>query len=296
MIENEALQQLIDRIDTSLVRYFSDKDLTCNPLDRAMEYTLLAGGKRLRALLVLVTCKGCGGDVDAALPFSLAVEMIHTYSLIHDDLPCMDDDDIRRGKPTNHIIFGEANAILAGDALQAEAFQILAETPHEQLPADRRIAMVSELSRAIGRRGMVAGQVMDLTQENQKTDQQTLELLHHRKTGRFLECCVRLGGHLANVTPEVMQALTSYATHMGLLFQVVDDLLDEEATSESLGKTAGKDKASGKATFPKLLGSEAAHDYADDLLEKAEKSLEAVPEDAASDLREIAEFIRHRDH
>lgn len=296
MIENEALQHLIDRIDTSLVRYFAEKDLTCNPLDRAMEYTLLAGGKRLRALLVMVTCKGCGGQEEDALPFALCVEMMHTYSLIHDDLPCMDDDDMRRGKPTNHIIFGEANAILAGDALQAEAFQILADTPHPQLKPERRIQMISELARAIGRRGMVAGQIMDLSQENQVTNQATLELLHHRKTGSLFEFCLRMGGHLANADQATMDALSIYAKSMGLMFQVVDDLLDEEASSETLGKTAGKDKASGKATYPKLLGTEAAHDYADQLLTQAETALSAIPAAAAEPLREILEFIRHRDY
>lgn len=296
MIENEALQHLIDRIDTSLVRYFSEKDLTCNPLDRAMEYTLLAGGKRLRALLVMVTCEGCGGDAQAALPFSLATEMMHTYSLIHDDLPCMDNDDMRRGKPTNHIIFGEANAILAGDALQAEAFCILAETAHPTLKPERRIATIAELANAIGRRGMVAGQVMDLSQEKQSPDLKTLELLHHRKTGSLFEFCVRLGGHLADADAQVMAALSVYAKNMGLMFQVVDDILDVEVSSEQLGKTAGKDKKAGKATFPKLMGLEAAHDYADALLEKAEAALQAVPQEAAADLREIAEFIRHRNH
>jgi len=295
MIEDSQIETWVDRIDTELVRYFSKKDMSCNPLDRAMEYTLLAGGKRLRPLLTLLACEALGGDVETALPFSLASELLHTYSLVHDDLPCMDNDDMRRGKPTNHVIFGEANAILAGDALQAEAFAILADAPHSNLKPQRRVAIISELAAAVGRAGMVAGQVMDLEQEGKPIDLERLRLLHSRKTGCLLRFCIRLGGHLADADESGMEALTNYADAVGLLFQVVDDLLDEESSTEKLGKTAGKDAESNKATFPKLLGAPEAHAYADQLLDQALKALESF-NGSSTRLGEIARFIRSREH
>ena len=294
MIEDEQLETWVDSIDTELVRYFARKDMTANPLDRAMEYTLLAGGKRLRPLLAIVTADELGGDAKRAMPFSLAPELLHTYSLIHDDLPCMDDDEMRRGKPANHITFSEANAILAGDALQAESFRILATAPHEDLSSERRVAILAEFADAVGRQGMVAGQVMDLESEGKDIDRDRLTLLHQRKTGALLRFCVRLGGHLADADDSVMDALTEYAEAIGLMFQVVDDLLDEESSTEQLGKTAGKDAAKGKATFPKLLGSEETHAFANELLGKALGALEGLG--TKSDrLQRIARFIRNRE-
>lgn len=295
MIENEQLQHWIDRVDTELVRYFANKDMSCNPLDRAMEYTLLAGGKRLRPLLTMVVVAEFGQDPEAAIPFALASEFLHTYSLIHDDLPCMDNDDMRRGKPTNHIIFGEANAILAGDALHSEAFMLLASAPHDTLSATKRNQVMVEFCEAIGKRGMVAGQVMDLAQTGQETSQTQLELLHQRKTGALLRFCVRLGAHLAGVDQSDLDALTAYAEKLGLLFQVVDDLLDEESDSTTLGKTSGKDAGQDKATFPKILGADEAHDYADTLLEEALSALEKGSR-PMSLLEEIVRYVRHRDH
>ncbi len=294
MIENRQIQDWIDRIDTELVRYFSKKDLSCNPLDRAMEYTLLAGGKRLRPLLTLVTCAELGGDVAQALPFSLASELLHTYSLIHDDLPCMDNDDMRRGKPTNHIVFGEANAILAGDALQAEAFYLLAHTPHTELAPESRIQIIGECARAVGRSGMIAGQVMDLGEAGKITDLDRLKLLHRRKTGCLLRFCIRMGAILAKSNPDQLASLTRYAESIGLLFQVVDDILDEESSSETLGKTAGKDLDQNKATFLKILGSNETHAFADQLLSEA---LAALPKRQTHEglLELLAHYIRHRE-
>jgi len=295
MIEQQPLGEWVDRIDTELVRYFSGKDLSANPLERAMEYTVLAGGKRIRPLLTMVACAEYGGDGPAALPMALSSELLHTYSLIHDDLPCMDDDAMRRGKPTNHIIFGEANAILAADALQAEAFAILADADYPGLDAARRCSVISELAEAVGRRGMVAGQIMDLGMTGKTINLEQLELLHRRKTGCLLRFCVRLGGFLADVSPAVLANLTTYANAIGLMFQVVDDLLDEEGDSGAMGKTMGKDHQSRKSTFPKLMGAEEAHRYADRLLEEA---LAALGQDGKRDglLGVIASFIRTRNH
>ncbi|CAM2008415.1 polyprenyl synthetase family protein [Acanthopleuribacter pedis] len=295
MNDNEQLQHWIDRVDTELVRYFADKDMTCNPLDRAMEYTLLAGGKRLRPLLTMVVVAEYGGDPEAAIPFALASEFLHTYSLIHDDLPCMDDDDMRRGKPTNHIIFGEANAILAGDALHSESFLLLSGAPHPSLSAEKRNQVMVEFCQAVGKRGMVAGQIMDLAQTGKDTSLEHLELLHQRKTGALLRFCVRLGAHLAEVSESDLNALTQFAEKLGLLFQVVDDLLDEESDSATLGKTSGKDAGQDKATFPKIMGSDEAHDYADKLLDEALAALKAVSRPLEY-LEEIVRYVRHRDH
>lgn len=294
MIDNPVLEDWIDDIDTALVRYFADKDLSCHPLDRAMEYTVLAGGKRLRPLLTMVTCAEYGGDGAAAMPLALASELLHTYSLIHDDLPCMDDDEMRRGKPSNHVTFGEANAVLAADALQAEAFLILARDAYPGLRAETRAAVIAEFAEAVGRRGMVAGQVMDLADEGRGVDQERLTQLHHRKTGALLRFCIRLGGHLAAVDDEAMGHLTRYAEAVGLLFQVVDDLLDGE-TGAALGKTAGKDAASGKATFVRLMGEADAKVYADTLLQEALTALAADGKEGGL-LAEIARFVRDRRH
>ena len=295
MNEDKQIQTWIDRIDTELVRYFSKKDLSANPLDRAMEYTVLAGGKRLRPLLTLIACEAFGGSAEAALPLSLASELLHAYSLIHDDLPCMDDDAMRRGKPTNHIIFGEANAILAGDALQTEAFAILATASYPELSAEKRVAIIAEFAEAVGRKGMIAGQVMDLEHEGKTVALEQLLSLHRRKTGSLLRFAVRLGGHLAGADPSAMNGLTTYAESIGLLFQVVDDLLDTESTSETLGKTAGKDQDNNKATFPKLLGAGPAHEYADKLVQEAIDALNELPTKTQR-LANIARYIREREY
>lgn len=295
MMLNSFLQSWTDLIDTELTRYFSQKDLSCNPLDRSMEYTLLAGGKRLRPLLTLATVHIFAGDMQAALPFSLASELLHTYSLIHDDLPCMDNDSVRRGKPTNHVIFGEAQALLAGDALHAEAFALLANSTHASFSDQRRLQAISEFAHAIGRRGMVAGQVMDITDLSEAADLDRIKLIHRRKTGSLLQFCVRLGGHLVGADETDMARLSVYAESVGLMFQVVDDLLDQESSSETLGKTAGKDLAADKATFPNLLGLSQSHAYADSLLADALTALDCLPTNPPL-LAELAQFMRKRDH
>ncbi|MDJ0835128.1 MAG: polyprenyl synthetase family protein [Acidobacteriota bacterium] len=294
-MNDPQIETWVDSIDTELVRYFAEKDMSCNPLDRAMEYTVLAGGKRLRPLLTMVTCAEYGGDGDAALPISLASELLHTYSLIHDDLPCMDNDDMRRGKPANHVIFGEANAILAADALQTEAFHILAVAPYPNLSAERRVKILAEFAEAVGKRGMVAGQIMDLSDEGKKIQLERLKQLHRRKTGALLRFCVRLGGHLADADKRTMAHLTRYADAIGLLFQVVDDMLDEGEGGGALGKTPGKDAAAGKAAFPRLMGMDNSKTYADQLLQDALAPLAANGRQDGR-LALLANYIRTRVH
>ncbi len=294
-MKHPLIDQLVDRVDDALVNYFRDKDLTCHPLDRAMEYSVLAGGKRMRPLLTLVACYELGGSLDEAIAFSLAPELLHTYSLIHDDLPSMDDDDMRRGKPTNHKVFGEANAILAGDALQTEAIQIIASAPHSHLDDEKRITMIKELCLASGRRGMVAGQVMDMEAAGKEMDVDRLVKLHQRKTGALIRYSVRLGAMLGNADESQLLDLTAYGQSLGLLFQVVDDLLDVEGDSGLLGKTAGKDVDQNKATFPKLIGLEASRKFADGLLDEALQALTRLPQQEKL-LGSLANYVRHREY
>jgi geranylgeranyl diphosphate synthase type II len=237
----------------------------------AMRYSLFAGGKRLRPALCLAAAAACGGDVLEALPMACAVECIHTYSLIHDDLPAMDDDDLRRGRPTNHKVYGEGIAILAGDGLLTQAFEIVAQAEPTKRYSTQ--TMVLELSRASGSLQLIAGQVADLEGEGKKLSVNELRYIHERKTSALLCCSARLGGMSANCTPAQLEALTDFGYHVGLAFQVIDDILDVTQTSEKLGKTAGKDVAAQKATYPSIVGLEKSKKIAAQLTQKAFNAL-----------------------
>ena len=221
-------------------------------IHRAMRYSLLPGGKRLRPLLCCAAAEACGGTARAALNAAVAVEMVHAYSLIHDDLPCMDDDALRRGKPTSHVVFGEGMAVLAGDALLTEAFAVLAATE----PRARYTAadLVTELARAAGSRGLIAGQVADLEAEGRKPSEPLLHFIHAAKTGMLLRAAIKLGGMCAGATKAQIAALDRFGFALGLAFQIQDDILDATQSAKKLGKTAGKDAAAGKMTFPSLYG------------------------------------------
>ncbi len=262
-------------------------------LREAMRYSLLAGGKRLRPILCLAACELAGGDSSLALPTAVALEMIHTMSLIHDDLPAMDNDDLRRGRPTNHVVYGEANAILAGDALLTRAFEMVAlRSPG--LPSDRLLKVVGELSLAAGAPGLVGGQVVDLECEGKRVDLDTLEYIHLHKTGALLQACVLCGGLIAGASEELLQALRVYSRGIGLAFQIIDDILDVTASSEVLGKTAGKDLAADKTTYPKLLGLEESRRRADALVAEAKAALQPW-QAQAQPLLALADYITSRD-
>jgi geranylgeranyl diphosphate synthase type II len=264
-------------------------------LREAMRYSLLAGGKRLRPILCLAACELAGGNSDLAMPTAVALEMIHTMSLIHDDLPAMDNDDLRRGRPTNHKVYGEANAILAGDALLTRAFEMVAlRSPG--VPAERLLAVVGELSLASGAPGLVGGQVVDLECEGKEVDLDTLEYIHMHKTGALLRACVLCGALIAGASQELLEALRTYARGIGLAFQIIDDILDVTASSDVLGKTAGKDLTADKTTYPKLLGLEESKRRAEALVEEAKAALEPYGADGkAAPLLALAEFITSRD-
>jgi len=262
-------------------------------LREAMRYSLLAGGKRLRPILCLAACELADGDAEQALPSAVALEMIHTMSLIHDDLPAMDNDDLRRGRPTNHKIFGEANAILAGDALLTRAFEMVAlRSPG--VPPERLLQVVAELSLASGAPGLVGGQVVDLECEGKPVDLDTLEFIHLHKTGALLRASVLTGALVAGAPEPLLEALRTYARGIGLAFQIIDDILDVTASSEVLGKTAGKDLAADKTTYPKLLGLEESRQRADALVAEAKAALEPWKERAAP-LLALADYITSRD-
>ncbi|HUF62250.1 MAG TPA: farnesyl diphosphate synthase [Verrucomicrobiales bacterium] len=279
-------------IDAALKRALPPASAAPRNLHRAMRYSMFAGGKRLRPVLCLAAADACAGSIDAALPLACAVECIHTYSLIHDDLPCMDDDDLRRGHPTCHRAFGEALAVLAGDALQPLAFELAAGArPTRRYPAS---VMVAELARAAGSRHLVAGQVLDLDGEGCSPARRALENIHMRKTGALLTASLRLGAMSANAAPGHLEALTRFGQSIGLAFQVVDDILDATQTTERLGKSAGKDKAAEKATYPALLGLDRSRKEAQRLTTKAVEAL-AILDSRAEPLRLIAGHMLHRD-
>ncbi|KAK1605563.1 hypothetical protein QYE76_029236 [Lolium multiflorum] len=294
----------------SIERYMASKAATVNEelnrslplqhpecLHESMRYSLLAGGKRVRPVLAIAACELVGGDEAAAAPLACAVEMVHAMSLIHDDLPCMDDDDLRRGRPTNHVAFGVSTALLAGDALLALSFEHLARGCAEHgVPADRALRAVAELANAVGTGGLVAGQVVDMASEGVDVSLGTLEYIHMHKTARLLEAAAVCGAIVGGGGQGEIEGMRRYARLVGLLFQVVDDVLDVTRTSEQLGKTAGKDLATGKATYPKLMGIDGARAYAADLLVGAEAELQRFDPTRTEPLRHLARFIAYRQH
>ncbi|MBA3354484.1 MAG: polyprenyl synthetase family protein [Pyrinomonadaceae bacterium] len=260
---------------------------------KAIRWSVFAGGKRFRPILMLATGEVFGAPDEVLRATACALEMIHTYSLIHDDLPSMDDDELRRGRPTCHIQFDEATAILAGDALQTLAFQTIAED--SSLSAEQRVLLVSELGRAAGTpRGMVAGQARDLEAESRAVTSGELEQIHRLKTAALIIAAARCGAIIADATDAELEAVGRYAAQLGLLFQITDDLLDVTATVETLGKTPGKDARAQKATYPSLYGIESAHQRADLVHQEACAVLEQIDKPTER-LRAIADFILKRD-
>jgi geranylgeranyl diphosphate synthase, type II len=259
----------------------------------SMRYSLLAGGKRLRPILCLATCELTGGTVEMAMPTACALEMIHTMSLIHDDLPSMDNDDYRRGKLTNHKVYGEDIAILAGDSLLAYAFEHVAEETHGVSP-ERLLKVVARLGRAVAATGLVGGQVVDLECEGvENVSIETLNFIHTHKTGALLEASVVSGAELAAADDRTLAKLTQYARNIGLAFQIIDDVLDITATDEELGKTAGKDLQAQKATYPSIWGIEESRQQAGQLIAEAKATLSDFG-DKALPLMAIADYITAR--
>lgn len=257
-------------VDLKLSEFFNPSGLSYDGLLESMHYSLTAGGKRIRPTLVLEFCRISGGDIEKALPVACAIEMLHTYSLIHDDLPCMDNDELRRGKPTNHVVYGECTATLAGDALQAEAFGTIARS---ELPAENKIACVEILADAVGSDGMCAGQYLDMVGESKILTESELDDINSRKTGALLIAACRMGVAAAGGSGEMLEAAAHYGACVGAAFQIRDDILDVISTSEELGKPVGSDAQEHKNTYMALLGEERCMEMVEKLTNKAKSAL-----------------------
>jgi geranylgeranyl diphosphate synthase type II len=309
MVATDNLQKTPEEARFNLAAYLQERQQLCDQaLDQAipvvypekiyeaMRYSLLAGGKRVRPILCLATCEMMGGTIEMAMPTACALEMMHTMSLIHDDLPAMDNDDYRRGKLTNHKVYGEDIAILAGDGLLALAFEFTATQTPPSVSKDAVIQVIARLGKALGAAGLVGGQVVDLESEG-KTDisLETLNFIHNHKTAALLEACVVCGGILAGASAEDVQRLTRYAQNIGLAFQIIDDILDITATQEQLGKTAGKDLTAQKVTYPSLWGIEESRSKAQQLVAAACAELTPFGEKSIP-LQALAHFIISRNN
>jgi geranylgeranyl diphosphate synthase type II len=287
--EHLAQQQAL--VDRELDRLVPPENTTPDTIHRAMRYSLFAGGKRIRPILCIEAARTAGDETDGVIAAACALEMIHTYSLIHDDLPALDNDDYRRGKLTNHKVFGDAMAILAGDGLLTLAFQVLAELP---IRDERKTRLTAELATAAGTvGGMIGGQVADLEGEGKPPNAQLLESIHRAKTGALLRASLRMGALYAGANETQYAALSCYGEHIGLAFQIVDDILDVEESSEALGKTAGKDAAQHKITFPAVYGLVESRRMAEEECARAHAVLSPFGE-SASRLHEVADLIVHR--
>ena len=298
MIEDEVFLKayLQDRqkiVEAALEHYLPGEDNIPTDIYKAVRYSVFNGGKRIRPILCLAAADAVGGDLGPAIPVACAMELIHSYSLIHDDLPAMDDDDFRRGKPTCHKVFGEDIAILAGDALLTEAFVLLSRTEKVRLSAEKRIAVIQEIAQAAGIDGMVGGQALDVLSEKSVSDENTLYEIHRRKTGALIVAAVKSGAIIFNACKDKIQALAQYGINVGLAFQIADDILNVEGDRELMGKETGSDAALNKLTYPSLLGLDLAKEKLANYIDAAIASLSGFDE-RAQPLLVIARYIMER--
>ncbi len=293
---NGKINAFSQLVENNLYEYFGEYKDDYKVLFDSMQYSVKNGGKRVRPLLTLLFCDACGGNVNNALPMAIAIEYIHTYSLVHDDLPCMDDDDFRRGKPSNHKVYGEAFALLAGDGLLTAAFEVAANGCQRGLySADAAIKAVKLLSSLAGSRGMIGGQVIDLSNENNpNVTLETLKLLDKLKTGALIECACVLGCIAANADEEKISIAREFAQNIGLAFQIKDDILDVTSSLEKLGKPTGSDTENGKSTYVSLLGIEKCNELVSDLTKSAMLLLDKFNDNGA--LKEYTDYLAGRDY
>ncbi|HUL29263.1 MAG TPA: farnesyl diphosphate synthase [Thermodesulfobacteriota bacterium] len=292
------LQEKKEWVDSALEAYFPKREELTSSLHNAMRHSLFAGGKRIRPILSIASFEAAGGKGERILPFACALEMIHTYSLIHDDLPALDNDDYRRGKPTCHKVFGEAVALLAGDGLLTEAFRLMANRVGKgHFPSDDAVALdlINEVGQAAGVLGMVGGQVVDVESEGKTVDLPTVQYIHTRKTGAMILVSVRVGARLAGAQEPLLRFLTRYGESLGLAFQIADDILNVEGKSALMGKKTGSDLSKGKATYPSVLGLEESKARAKELVGMAVDALKPLGAEA-DPLREIGRFVIAREY
>lgn len=280
-------------VEEALERYLPDRNNNPRELYAAVHYSVFAGGKRIRPILCMAAAEACGGDIAPVMPVACALELIHTYSLIHDDLPSMDNDDFRRGQPTSHKAFGEALAILAGDALLTEAIVLLSRVEKVRMSAERRLVVIQEIVRAAGMAGMVGGQALDIQAEKNRPDIEGLNEIHRRKTGALIAAAVKTGAIMAGAGDEKIQALSVYASNIGIAFQIADDILNVEGDSNLMGKKTGSDTERGKVTYPSMLGLDPAKAKLAEHIQAATFAVAAF-DARAMPLRLIARYIMER--
>lgn len=290
----QVLKEKIGCIEKFLNEYMPKEEGYQKTIMEAMNYSLKAGGKRLRPILTLESCKAVGGMEEDAIPFAVAVEMIHTYSLIHDDLPALDNDDLRRGKPTNHKIFGDAMATLAGDALLNYAFEVMLSSSIDKDNPNKYLKAINEIATHAGIYGMIGGQVVDIESENKVIEKEKLDFIHLNKTAAMIVGCMRAGAIIGGASEDELQRITKYGKNIGLSFQIVDDILDITGDEKTLGKPIGSDIENHKSTYPSLLGLEKSREIAKELISDGKTSIEGLPSEVEF-LHQLADYIVSRD-
>lgn len=292
---NCELKDRVNKIEQLLNEYMPKEEGYQKKVFESMNYSLKAGGKRLRPILTLEACKIVGGEEKDAIAFAVAIEMIHTYSLIHDDLPALDNDDLRRGRKTNHKVYGEAMAILAGDGLLNYAYEIMLKESIGKNDSEKYLKAINEIAKAAGIYGMIGGQVVDIESEGKKIDMDKLDFIHMNKTAAIIIGCMRAGAIIGNATDKQLEDITKYAKNIGLSFQIVDDILDIVGDEAKLGKNVGSDIDNEKSTYPSLIGLEKSKEVANQLIKEAKASISQISKDNAF-LNGLAEYIVDRDY
>ena len=290
-----SLKYRVDYIEKLLKEHMPEEKGYQKTIFEAMNYSLKAGGKRLRPILTLEACRIVGGNEEDAIPFAIAIEMIHTYSLIHDDLPALDDDDLRRGRPTNHKVYGDAMAILAGDGLLNYAFEIMLSSSIGKENPAKYLNAINEIAKSSGVYGMIGGQVVDIESEDKKIEMEKLDFIHLNKTAAIIVGCMRAGAIIGDATEEQLENITKYATNIGLSFQIADDILDITGDESKLGKKVGSDIDNNKSTYPSLIGLEKSKEIANDLINEAKTRISNIKGDTEF-LNDLAEYIVARDY
>ena len=290
----QVLKEKIGYIEEILNEYMPKEEGYQQTIMEAMNYSLKAGGKRLRPILTLESCKAVGGKEEDAIPFAVAIEMIHTYSLIHDDLPALDNDDLRRGKPTNHMVFGDAMATLAGDALLNYAFEIMLSSSIDKEDSNKYLKAINEIAKHAGIYGMIGGQVVDIESENKVIEKKKLDFIHVNKTAAMIVGCMRAGAIIGGASEDELQRITKYGKNIGLSFQIVDDILDITGDEKTLGKPIGSDMENHKSTYPSLLGLEKSREIAKGLINDGKTSIEGLSSEVQF-LNQLADYIVSRD-
>lgn len=291
----QCLKEKASFVEKVLKEYMPKEEGYQKTVIEAMNYSLSAGGKRLRPILTLEACKIVGGNEDEAISFAIAIEMIHTYSLIHDDLPALDNDDLRRGRPTNHKVYGEAMGILAGDALLNYAFEVMLAGSINKENPEKYLKAINEIAKGAGIYGMIGGQVVDVESENKQIEKEKLDYIHMNKTVAMMVGCMRAGATIGGANSEQMEEITKYAKNIGLSFQIVDDILDIVGDEAKLGKKVGSDIENHKSTYPSLLGLDKSKEIAHNLIDEAKKSIEKLSDDVDF-LKGLAEYIIDREY